>query len=199
MEPAAAPQKICVGCNKDVAGVKRFKDLAGNYYCEPCWNEHVAQERRAKRAALGTVKKTVATPSETPGSPAADEHQTIRATINESADLSEPLELADPPEAAAQESAAEQQPEGDEEPAADPMLAALAGAGAQQQEAAAGASDKPIPPPRRNKGPGKWLLYTLVISGVTLLMACGIMVLLLWRGPEKASKSGPESGTSQNP
>jgi hypothetical protein len=31
------PQKMCVACGTDVAGQKRTKDAAGNYYCASCW------------------------------------------------------------------------------------------------------------------------------------------------------------------
>src|ERR1035437_10983319 len=34
--PTAA-EKTCTTCQADVAGKKRFKDAAGNYFCPTCW------------------------------------------------------------------------------------------------------------------------------------------------------------------
>jgi hypothetical protein len=31
------PTKICAACGIDVGRLKRVKDPAGRYYCEPCW------------------------------------------------------------------------------------------------------------------------------------------------------------------
>jgi hypothetical protein len=36
VETPATSQKICVACGKDVAGKKRFKDSAGQYWCYEC-------------------------------------------------------------------------------------------------------------------------------------------------------------------
>lgn len=34
-----AQRKICVRCGTDVTNAKRVKDAAGEYYCQPCWDE----------------------------------------------------------------------------------------------------------------------------------------------------------------
>lgn len=36
VEAPATSEKICVACGKDVAGKKRFKDSAGQYWCYEC-------------------------------------------------------------------------------------------------------------------------------------------------------------------
>jgi hypothetical protein len=36
VETPTASEKICVACGKDVAGKKRFKDSAGQYWCYDC-------------------------------------------------------------------------------------------------------------------------------------------------------------------
>ena len=41
-------QKVCCICGKDVSSVKRTKDTAGNYFCQPC---RVAQVVAAQDAS----------------------------------------------------------------------------------------------------------------------------------------------------
>jgi hypothetical protein len=152
----AVAQKICTGCGMDVASVKRFKDLEGNYYCEPCWNVHTAkleEDKRAKRAAAKARQASHAesstTTAETDADPEAHEHEDIPT---------------------------------------DPLLAALAGAAATQRpeiEKNPDGTDKPIPAPRRHKGPGKWVLWVMILVGITLLFACAMVVVMIFKGPDK--------------
>jgi hypothetical protein len=37
-------KKICNVCGADVSGLKRHKDCAGNYFCEPCWEKELAND-----------------------------------------------------------------------------------------------------------------------------------------------------------
>ncbi len=167
------PQKVCTGCGKDVSGVKRFKDLDGNYYCEPCWNEHRARETEKARVAKAAARATETMPSSSsPSQPPS----AFDATDSEQSD----------PDV-----------QTIEEAPADPLLAALAVSAADNVRKEAQAdldSGKPIPPPRRKKGPGAWFMWTIIIVGVILLAACAILLILVIKGPEKpAPKPVPAS------
>lgn len=44
--------KKCSTCGIDVAGRKRWKDGAGNYYCDPCWAKRLQEHRRQNESAV---------------------------------------------------------------------------------------------------------------------------------------------------
>jgi hypothetical protein len=54
------PVKVCTACGVDVAGRKRTKDPAGNYYCQPCWDARVAAARAPSAAVSGAAGGGVA-------------------------------------------------------------------------------------------------------------------------------------------
>jgi hypothetical protein len=49
--------KICVICGSDVAQVKRTKDAAGNYYCQPCWDKAREAQTTATPVDAGPREK----------------------------------------------------------------------------------------------------------------------------------------------
>ncbi len=57
---AQAIEKICRVCGKDVANSKRTKDKAGNYYCQPCYEN--AQQRHSPPAKPLPVNAEAPTP-----------------------------------------------------------------------------------------------------------------------------------------
>ncbi len=71
MAGISSPEKICVTCGQDVAGLKRFKDSAGNYYCAPC---HAARQQAPSPAALGAAA-VCAPPSTAPRTPSVNIYQ----------------------------------------------------------------------------------------------------------------------------
>lgn len=68
-----APPKQCSMCGADVAGVKRWKDAAGSYFCDPCW-----ASRNSDQPSDGLLAQAVGA---TPSAPANDDALAALATV----------------------------------------------------------------------------------------------------------------------
>ncbi|HVS73150.1 MAG TPA: rhomboid family intramembrane serine protease [Phycisphaerae bacterium] len=60
----AVVEKRCRVCGKDVAGVKRVKDSAGRYYCEPCAKAAAERARGAAAPVVAPVAPVIETREE---------------------------------------------------------------------------------------------------------------------------------------